>query len=46
MNADFSGIERRLDELSERSEPLRERPPTDFSRDTLIRTWLNNRRNL
>jgi uncharacterized protein YutE (UPF0331/DUF86 family) len=40
MNVEFNGIERRLDELSERLArlaPLRDRPRTDFSSDAYLR---------
>jgi uncharacterized protein YutE (UPF0331/DUF86 family) len=40
MTAEFAGIERRLDELSERLarlEPLRDRPRTDFDQDPYLR---------
>lgn len=40
MVAEFSGIERRLDELSERLarlEPLKERPLADFDQDPYLR---------
>ena len=40
MNAEFSGIERRLDELSERLarlEPLRDKPRSEFDQDPYLR---------
>ena len=40
MNVEFSGIERRLDELSERLArlaPLRDRPQTDFASEPYLR---------
>jgi uncharacterized protein YutE (UPF0331/DUF86 family) len=40
MNVEFNGIERRLDELSERLArlvPLRDRPRTDFSSEPYLR---------
>ena len=40
MNAGFSGIERRLDELSERLarlEPLRDKPLQEFNQDAYLR---------
>jgi hypothetical protein len=40
MPTEYNGIERRLDELSERLarlEPLRSRPRTEFDRDAYLR---------